>query len=658
MPKAVPIQTNFTAGELSPRLEGRVDLAKYFNGARTMLNMFVHPHGGATRRGGTEYINTVKTVAKSTRLIPFEFSTTQAYMLEFGENYIRFYRNQARIEANGTISAISKANPGQVTQTAHGLTTGDTLTFENVGGMTELNGNNYTITKVDADNYTIGVDTTSFTTFTSGGDAIIEITTTYAESELFEIQFVQSADTLYLVHPNHEPATLTRTTHTSWALADISFTAEPAEWGAANYPGSVAFFEQRLWFAGNPDNPQTLWGSKSGDFDNMTTGTSADDAVVYTISTDQVNKIQWLSPGKVLVVGTAGGEFIVSASSLEEAITPSNIRIVRQSTFGSDYQLPARVSSLVLFVQRSKRKIREFVFNFQSDSYVAPDLTILSEHITEGGLEQLTYQQEPDSVLWAARNDGTLIGLTYQRDQEVVGWHRHILGGDSDANGTQAKVESVATIPTQDGSRNELWMVVLRYIDGSATRYIEVLNKGLLPEDDQEDAFFVDSGLTYSGAATSTVTGLDHLEGETVSILADGSVRPNETVSSGSITVDGPQFTKAAVGIAFNSDLETLRFEAGSADGTAQGKTKRISSATVRLYRTIGLLVGPDADNLDREPFRDSSMAMDEPVALFTGDKEIPFPKGWNKDGRVYIRQNQPLPMTVLAIIPRIKTNN
>jgi hypothetical protein len=802
--------TNFTAGELTPLLEARVDLAQYANGCRTLKNFLVHPQGGAYRRGGTEYISSTKTASKKTRLIPFEFSTTQAYMLEFGENYIRFYTNQAQLVSGSPSSAV-------------------------------------------------------------------EVATTYTEDELFDIQYAQSADILYLCHPNHSPAQLTRTAATTFSLADIVFEDGPyldenienttltpsattgsitiaasaatgindgsgfvstdvgriirighvatawvastpylvgdvvrnndniykatragtsagsggpsgegdsivdsgvtwkyieaggVQWGYAeitainsttnvnatvkkdfggtsaetawrlgawyggSYPGSVAFYEQRLFFAGSPGGPQTLWGSKSGDYTNFTPGVLADDGVTYTLATDQVNSIQWISPGRVLAVGTAGGEFKVSASTNEEALTPTNVRVVRETSYGSAAVKPVRIGNVVLYTQRASRKIREFVYQFESDSYVSPDLTLLAEHISATGITQLAYQQEPDSIVWATLTDGTLIGLTYQRDQKVVGWHRHVLGGTSDAAGTQAAVESVAVIPgTTD---NEVWVSVKRYINGATVRYVERLKEGLDATASSEDSFFVDSGLTLdssqtiSGAtqanpvvltitghtfsngeyidvrnvagmtelngkrfivansatnsveltdvngnnidgtgytayvsggtareAVTSISGLDHLEGETVTILGNGAVQADQTVSSGAITL---QYRASIVhaGLGYISELETQRLEAGSKNGTAQGKIKRIHEILIRLYRSLGIEVGRRDGNIDQIPFRDSADSMDSGPALFSGDLRVDFSEGFDRKGTVYLRQQQPLPLTVLGIFAHVTTN-
>jgi hypothetical protein len=354
--------------------------------------------------------------------------------------------------------------------------------------------------------------------------------------------------------------------------------------------------------------------------------------------------------GKVLSVGTAGGEFIVSQGDQNSPLSPTNTRVVRQTTFGSAAVTPPQVGNSVLFLQRANRKVREYVYQFESDAYTAPDLAILSEHITEGGIVDMAYQQEPDSIVWLVRRDGVLVGMTYERAQDVVGWHRHIIGG------ADAKVESVAVIPNTTGSRDDLWAVIQRTINGQSVRYIEFLTPGM-PEVtvNTTDATYLDSMLTYNGGGVTSVFGLSHLEGQTVSVLANGAAHPDRTVSSGSITLNG-SYEVVHVGLPYTSTLQTMRIEAGASDGTAQGKKKRIARITYRLFDTLGLKHGPSADRLDIIPFRSSADDMDEAPALFTGDKEVEFPRNWDKDGYIFLVQDQPLPFTILAIMPELNT--
>jgi hypothetical protein len=666
--------TNFTGGELSPRLDGRNDLQKYPTGCKTLENMIVYPHGSAARRSGTQFVAEVKDSSKETRLIPFEFSTTQTYMLEFGEQYIRFYKDNGQI--------------------------------------------------------------------LSGGSAY-EISSPYLEAELFDIKYAQSADVMYLCHPNHPVKKLARTGHTSWTLTSVDFTNGPfmdhnietttitashtnagqtgtltlssttgvnsnQGWlstdvgrlvhmldghvkitgytsstvvnmevivdisnGSATtdfalgsfsdttgYPSCVTFFEQRLVFAATLSQPQTLFFSKSGDYENMDDnyhGTVADDdSIIYTIASNQVNAIRFMTATRTLIIGTAGGEFAVSGGGTDIAITPTNILIKKQSNNGAANVDALAVGNATLFLQRARRKLRELAYNFDVDGYVAPDLTILAEHISEGGFKQLSYQQEPNQVIWCARNDGQLVGLTYQREQQVVAWHRHLFGGAFGSG--NAVCDSVATIPTDD-SEYQTWVIVKRTINGATKRYVEFIHQYDFDETDDTSFNFLDSQLSYDGSAVTNISGLAHLEGQTVSVLADGATHPDKVVISGAIVLERAA-SKVKVGLSYTSLLQTMRIDAGAQNGTSQSKTKRIYEITARLYESIGVEIGPDLANMERIPFRSSANAMDSGINVFTGDKEIEFRGNYETDGFIFVRQTQPLPLTILSLYPKLQTND
>ena len=666
--------TNFTGGELSPRLDGRNDIAKYNSGCKTLENMIVYPHGSASRRSGTQFVAEVKDSTKKTRLISFEFSTVQTYILEFGDQYIRFYKD------NGVIL---------------------------------------------------------------DGGSPYEISSPYLEAELFDIKFAQSADTMYICHPNHNPRKLTRTGHTNWTLVndviingpfmdhnvetttltpshktvgatstvtassttginsnqgflstdvgrllhikdghlkitsvtsttvvvgtvivDLGITTPITDFALGSfsdttgYPACVTFFEQRLVFAGTTAQPQTLFFSRSADYENFDDQyhetVADDDAIVYTIASNQVNAIRFLTATRTLIIGTAGGEFAVNGAGVGEAITPTNILINKQSNHGAANVDGIAVGNATLFLQRAKRKIRELAYNFDVDGYVAPDLTILAEHITESGITQMAYQEEPNSIVWCVRADGQLLGFTYQREQQVTAWHRHIFGGSFGSG--NAVCESVEVLPT-DNSEYQVWVIVKRTINGATKRYVEYLHNQDFDETDDTSFNYLDSQLAYDGSATTTISGLDHLEGEEVSILADGATHPNKTVSSGTITLDRSS-TKVKVGLPYVSLLQTMRIDAGAQNGTSQSKTKRIYEITARLYESIGIEIGPDLDNMERIPFRSSANAMNSGVNVFTGDKDIEFRGNYETDGFIFVRQNQPLPLTVLSLYPRLVTND
>lgn len=665
MARSAPSFSSFVAGEISPRLEGRTNLEKYRNGLSELTNMVVMPHGGVTRRPGTEYLGEVKDSSVKTRLIPFQFKTSDTYILEFGDQVMRVYRDDLSVleSSSKSITGATQANPVVITSSSHGLSNGDEVYIDGLGGMTEVNNRNYLVANVTTNTFRLqnlfgeNIDGTGFTAYTSGGSAtkIYEETTPYAAADIFDLRFAQSADVMYIVHPSYPIRQLTRTGHNSWSFNTFSVVGVPSpniNNATDNYPSVVSFFEQRLVFGNTNNNPQTLWFSKNGDYTNFTTGTADDDALVYTIAANQVNAIRYLSATRVLTVGTSGGEYVVTASN-DGPVTPTTTLIRKYSNYGSAGIEPVQVADVTLFVQRGKRKVREFKYvgEVNTAAYQAPEMTILAEHITEGGLTQFAYQQEPDSIVWATRTDGTLLGMTYRREEDVVAWHKHVIGGSFD--GGQAVVESIATLPTDTGE-DKLYMVVKRTINSQTKRYIEKMK----PFDFggvTTTAHFVDSGLSYSGGSTSSLSGLYHLAGETLNVLANGASHPDKAVSNGGISLDFAA-TTAAVGYGYTSALQTLRVESGSVDGTSQGKPKRIHAITLRLFETVGIEVGNSATELDRIPFRDSSMAMDEAIPLFTGDKEIEFQGGFDEDDRIYVQQSQALPMTVLAFYPRMNT--
>lgn len=832
MPKAAAALTNFTAGELSPRLEGRTDVSKYFNGCATLENLLVHPHGGATRRPGTVFITEVKTSANAVRLISFEFNVEQAYVLEFGNLYFRIMRDGGQITSSGSAVEVTttytSANlaglkfaqsadvmyvvhpsypPRKITRTSHtawtiadvsfvrgpmqdpnltsttlvpsartgsvtvtasanlfastdvgrliklhegyakitAYTNATTVTAavqENEDGRSELmpSMTGTTIAFHEGDPDSTGLEhndriTDSNKAFlTEGFTKGMKITVTGAGTSANNTNYLivqVTADTM-LLSPSDDVVAESASSSitivgqliasTSWSLGAFSTTT--------GYPSTVSFYEERLAFASTATQPQTLWFSQSGDFENFSDGINDADAMTYTIGSNQVNVIQYLSSARSLLVGTSGGEFAVRAGASDEALTPTNVQIKKQANYGSADIQPVQVANATLFVQRAKRKLRELTYNFDTDSYQAPDMTILAEHITETGIVEIALQQEPDNIIWSVLDDGQLCGMTYRREEDVVAWHRHRLGGtftgvhSSFATGTYAYgiVENIATIPG-DLNEDQVYVVIKRTVNGATKRYIEYFNYFNFGSNVQ-DAFFIDSGLSYTGVANtlaseltisatsvvltdagdfsssgtiqigsefitytgkssntltgatraahstaaaayasgSTVTqaatslsGLTHLEGQSVTILTNGSTHPAKTVSSGAVTLDRPT-TYAHVGLGFTSTLKTMRVESGAADGTAQGKIKRIHDVTVRFYRSVGCKVGSKTSQTDLIPFRSSADEMNQPVPLFTGDKDVEFDGGYDTDGFVVVQQDQALPLTVLAIYPRLIT--
>jgi hypothetical protein len=875
MPRATPLQAGLNAGEFSPRMAARTDFERYPLGCSVLENFLLLPQGGAARRPGTRFVAEVKDSATRVRLVPFVFSTVQAYMIEAGDKYFRFYKDQGRIVAADTSAAIANGSFGTDIASWINRSTGSGSIAWNAAGYLALTGNGagnvgwaeqgvttaqtnvehvvrFRVIGLNGDAVRLRIGTTStgselvndracatgwhtvaFTPTASLfylqfrnenantmgvddvsliDDAPLEIATPYGESDLASIHFAQSADTLYLVHPKHAPLKLGRSSHATWSLTPIFFADGPYQvanaeaaktlapsatggaititasghapfaaadvgrlvrirhgtsWGYAEitgftsttvvsalvrrafgsataspdwklgswsattgFPQTVGFFEQRLCFAATSAQPQTLWFSQSADFENMQpdngSGTIADDdALDYTIASEQVNVIRWLAAGKNLLVGTLGGEWRVTSSG--PLVTPTDIDVKQATSFGSANRQAIKVRGRVVYLQRARRKLFEFIFDFNVDNFASFDQTLLAEHITKGGIGEFAYQQELDSVLWCVRDDGQLATLTFQPEQKVVGWSRQVLGGAY--RGGAAVAESVAAIPSADA--DEIWLAAKRTIGNQTRRYVEVLTAPFETGDDSELAVYADSSLSLdapkpitnaaradpvritapghgfsngdgvriedvvgmtglnrnsytvanadagsfdlagvdgTGFAAyiaggevrrkvTTITGLGHLEGESVKVYADGAVHPDRVVAGGQVTLDAPA-AKVVAGLGYRHVYESLKWEAGSATGTAQGQVKRIDGVTLVLLEALNAHVGPAPGRLRPVPFRAVGDPMDQPVPLYTGEKFIEFDGDYALDTRVRVEGSDPVPFTLLAIAPNLKTNS
>lgn len=670
------LQSNFTRGELSPRLLGRTDLqALYFNGVKRLENMVVLPHGGAVRRPGSYFVNEAKDSARFARLIPFEYSTAGAYVLEFGHEYIRFHAGHGTVGSGGVPYEIASPYTEADLDLLKYTQSADTLYLSHPAwAPRRLVRNGPTDWDLELLDFRDGPyldPNTTPTVLTPAATAGAAVTVTAsAAAGINGGAGFQPSDNGRVIRIRSGAAwgwgvivgVPSPTAVTVNVRSNFGGTATTAEWrlGAwsdtTGWPEVVTLVSQRLAFANTEAEPARFWLSKAADPENFapteTAGAVTDaSAITYEIADDQVNAIRWLSAGDGMAIGTAGAEYVFDGGSTGAALSPLSPRLRRHTTWGAfPYTRAIRVGHQVLFAQRAGRKLREFVYDFDVNGYVAADITTLSEHITRGQIFDMAFAQEPDQVLWASRGDGLLIGMTYQRENDVIGWHRHILGGS--LLGANAVVESVATIPTPDGTASELWMIVARTINGQTRRYLEYLTQPFSTDNDQElaDAYFVDCGLSYSGPPAVTFTGLDHLEGETLQVLADGAVHPPVTVADGAITLT-KEASKVHAGLGYLSLIETLPPEAGSPQGTAQGRTKRITAAHINLFETLGCLYGQDPDNLDRIPFRKASDPLGAPPPLFTGFKEVQMQGGYDTQPTAIIAQDQPLPMTVLSIV-------
>ena len=797
------IQTNFTSGEISPLLYGRVDLAKYYNGAKIIENFVVRPQGGLVRRTGTQFVQEVKDSAKNTRIIAFSYSSEQNYILEFGDEYIRFFKDGGPIEVAGNpVEVVTPYQdteldglyftqsadvlfichpsyaPRTLSRTSHTVWTLEvfeaddgpylspntdtnhvvwlesivdvaTLTAPSagtfVGGdvnkyieynrnqntmiakITAVSGGGESATVTPVENILVNVDSRAVLTY-----SVPNVTSSFQVFSRYNVNSFVSWSSLQwgkitaytntasvvVATPLTMRATVTgalltartitavaKSYSSTWASTDVgrkmrfnfsgdqiwgeitAFTsatqvsitldtlpplketngeaykddARTSSWrlGAWNsvqgYPSCLTFHEERLVFAASPRQPQTVWMSKSGEYSNFSPTEPRSEvldssAISYTLASNQVNAITWLQSGVVMLIGTTGGEWQVKSTSIVEPITPTNIVVSPQTGMGSLLNSrPLRVGSSTVFIHKSGKQVRELQYKFDIDAFVANDLAILSEHIFKRSPCSISgaYQQTPASVIWIVLNNGQLAGLTFVKEQEVYAWHRQVIGGED------AAVQDVAVVPSTVTNEDELWLIVSRTIGGTTKQYIEYITPEFIPEDstDKEDLFYVDSGLIYDGAPTTSITGLDHLIGETVSAVADGAVIPDMVVSgAGGVTLPYAA-SKVVVGLPYVSKVNTLGLEGGGDFGTSQGGIKRVHKMTLRVLESIGFKHGASYTNLTQASFRSSDGAMDTSPTLRSDDVPVAPDGSYAVGGSHWIVQDQPYPLTLLAIM-------
>ncbi len=709
-------QTNFTAGELSPRMLGRVDIARYQNGAEIIQNAWPLVHGGCTRRDGTLYAATTKFPAKRSRLIPYVFNKSQAYMCEFGDLYVRIFY------PNGVYTGIELVSPYSeaMLSTIDYVQGADTMfifntqvpihrlrriadlqwslapapfvtrpfdekgvnfsTSATISDVTVGTGRTFTSSAVAFAVADVGREIWSgggiakITSVTNNQVAVVQVITQFPVTPMTTWSIKGSPQTTLTPSAvgtvgatisltlgasgwrGDEPGKFVKINGglievTSYSTSTVvsgivrsaitSAVASPANaWSLESsvwndfdgYPSTGTLHEQRLATAGSPNYPQTIWESRTGEYLNFELGTKDDDAMSFTVSSDQINPITHMAQIKALIALTYGGEFSLTGG-VEKPITPTNIQVKNQSVYGCNNVKPVRIGNELYFMQRAGRKLRAMAYKYDSDAYGAPDMSVLSEHATETGIIDMAYQQEPESILFLVRADGVIATLTVDRDQDVVGWARQI---------TDGQFESVASIPTASGE--QMWAIVNRIVNGAVVRYVERFTSGIR----------VDCGISAaSGPGSAAWSGLDHLEGKVVDIVADGVVKQQQTVTGGQVTIDRKAFS-VQIGLPFSTKIKTLTPEVQGNTGSAQGNSMRIAEVTLRFLNTTGC-------NINGQPlaFRElGSQALDKPPELFTGDHRVEN-LGWERgEASLVIEQNQPLPFHLLCVIKKMSFND
>lgn len=418
---------------------------------------------------------------------------------------------------------------------------------------------------------------------------------------------------------------------------DFAFAAWNGEKG---YPSATGFYEDRLVFAGSKGFPQTFWTSKTGDYYNFGTSipSADDDGITATLNGGQMNGIKAIIAFGEMLLLTAGGEFKVSGGG--KAITGSNVLSQPQEYRGVSDVNPVTIGSRIIYVQHQGNIIRDLAYSYDVDKYTGDDLNLLASHLFEGHkIISMTYQQIPNSIVWCVRDDGLLLGLTYIKEHDIYAWHQHTTAG--------GKFVSVCNIG--GSTEDKLYAVIER----GGQYYVEIM-ESRDKSTNVEDQFFVDSGITYEGEPTDEISGLEHLEGYTVAILADGNVLPQQTVENGKVLL-GNKYKKVHVGLPIDAEIKTLPIDFTAQDGTYLSRKKRIAAVTLLLKDSRGGLFGMKENELNEFKWR-SNEAYGEPIGLQTGKFKVTIKSAtYDETQQIIIKQPDPLPMTVLSLIPEIE---
>ncbi|MEM7741148.1 MAG: hypothetical protein AAF225_10145 [Pseudomonadota bacterium] len=691
------LQSTFSGGVISRQLQNRVDIERFYSSFRSSVNFVVRAEGFVFNRQGTTFIAEVANSSSSTRLIDFSFSDSddeQQYLLEFSGQRVRFIRSTGVVQASGG-GDYEITLPYQqqdlfklrYAQSADELFIASTR-FQQAK-LVRLADNDWTYELISAASslnpptggngvWSGGLSDGTFTEFYR----LTSVTPDGEESaptERFEVQRNQvwsDGETItlswnaltgagrYYVYKEiagvygYIGQALGESFRDTNYLPDASIVPPVTKnpFSNSNWPTAVTFFEERLTFGGLGTKPFELNFSRTNLFSNFNQSepTRADDAIQVSLlggRSGQVNAIKHLVELDQLVVFTNNVIFGVMGVD-GGPITPDSVERSARAYISAGDVAPIPTEDSVLVVDRTGKRVTDVRPGTDLRSTEQADLSALvrslfEERVQDDGtvlndrhIVDWAQAKDPDDIIWCVMSDGSLLGLTYVREQDVWAWHEH-----STPNG---HFESVGVLEVDGTSVPHF--VVRRQINGLTKRYIEALQPRV--DSSIEDAFFVDSGLTYTGASTSTISGLEHLEGETVAILADGFVLEPQTVSGGSVTLP-IEATTVHVGLMPSYEFETLNVAAQARRGNLQIKEKAITGVDIIFDRTAETSIGPTKE-LARDVRWRTTEKWDTPADLFSGTREVNIFSSWDKDPRVFVHHKNPTPITILGIAPSV----
>ena len=665
---------SFAGGVISPEMYGRIDLTQFQTGLAEAKNFIILPHGPARARKGSQYVNAAKIDNRKVALIEFSFNNEQAYALEFGHLYIRFHTQRGTLASGGSpVEVVSPYTEDEVAD-IHYVQSADVLTLVHPNHppqeLKRTSATSFTLTPISFVPSIAAPTGVTIAATGSGSTSYSYVVTGIAESDELEesgqsavvtvTNNLTTAGNKNTISWTADPATsrhyvyklrnglygyIGETTSNSFADDNITpdmtrtppITKNPFD-STGNYPGAVTYFEQRRCFAGTKNKPQNFWATRSGTEANMNFSipTRDDDSIVLRLAARNVSLIEHMIPLSDLLLLTTDGDFRIYTQN-SDVFSPNTVASRAQSYHGANNVQPITSGESAVYIRSQSSRVHEVAYDNIAYAFKANDISIMAPHLfDEYALVDMALTRSPFPIIWAVRDDGVLLGVTYMPSQKVWAWHPHEFDGGF--------VESIAGVP--EGTKDVLYLSIKRTIDGVEKRYIECLD--LQQESMLEEAFHVDSGLFYSGTPISNITGLDHLEGETVNILADGETHPPQVVTGGAITLEFDA-SKIAIGLPLTARLKTLPV-AVEVEAYAQGHTKNINRVYLRTFQSGRVKVGPSDDKLSEyQATTDENYG--SLAALRSQILNIESLPAWDPDGPVIVENSDPTPLTVLSMV-------
>ena len=671
------IQVSFNGGEVTPEFWGQINDSKYQTGMAVCRNMVVLPHGPVQNRAGTTYVNTCKTPAKKARLISFTFSTTQTMVLEFGDQYIRFHTQGATLLNGGSPYEVATPYLEADLFDLHYVQSADVLTICHPNyaprELRRLGATNWTLTTISfVSSLSAPASPSAVATVGTGSTTYTYKVTSVASTGLEESDTSAAASCTnnLLTTGNYNTITWTTTGAARYnvykqsnglygyigqtdglTFKDDNITANVGKTppitnnpfsGAGLYPGAVSYFEQRRCFAGSTNEPQNIRMTRSGTESNLSYSIPSrdDDSINVRVAAREANTIRHIVPLQNLVLLTGSAEWRVTSVN-SDAITPTSISVKPQSFIGANNAQPIIVNNNIIYAASRGGHLREMAYAFQSGGYITGDLSLRAPHLFNGyDVQDIAYAKAPYPIVWAISTSGKLLGFTYVPEQQVGAWHQH------DTDGT---FESCCVVA--EGTEDFLYLVVRRYINGSWTRYVERMASRNFAT--PADAYFVDSGSTYSGAPATTISGLTWLEGKTVNVLGDGAVMTQKVVTGGSITLE-QACSKVQVGLPITADIQTLPAPLQIDNAFGQGRYMNVNRVWLRVYNSSGVYAGPSLTKLVQFKQR-TTEAYGSAPNLTSDEIEIVLSPSWKAGGQIYLRQSNPLPLTLISMTMEVE---